>query len=272
MATVFLPPGLNALSEIDGWGVPYSEKLEVIEGVVLPGQGGTFGASGDYMVHRIAFGAWCRLGGPVVEHELTLLRPVPLKQSYLDDYADFSIRQIGVFLSLDETRGVVQEERKAMEVNAELLSSAKSLRTPIEFATERWGKFKFNRACCTWDGSGRWDRKKVRISLRSQPGEVPDAAAVACESLWGEEKKWMVACRDKAAADLLPVKNSFWLQDGEAAMTESVFRNKIKLQSVSVGNDGTFQFWFECADLFAGHAIAIKGDLASGLAEAEIAG
>jgi hypothetical protein len=46
----------------------------------------------------------------------------------------------------------------------------------------------------------------------------------------------------------------------------------MKLTSISIGSEGTFEFWHNDGDLFYGHSIQIGGSLAKGLTRADIPG
>jgi hypothetical protein len=71
---------------------------------------------------------------------------------------------------------------------------------------------------------------------------------------------------------LLPLKNDSWLGENERELTPADFKKKMKLQSINVAGDGSFEFWHDDGDLFWGHSIQIRGKLKDGLVDADIPG
>jgi hypothetical protein len=67
---------------------------------------------------------------------------------------------------------------------------------------------------------------------------------------------------------LLEVKNGSWLNEGELPMSEAQFMRKMKLESITVEEDGSFDFWFEDGDIFWGHSIEVRGDQERGFFDA----
>ena len=72
--------------------------------------------------------------------------------------------------------------------------------------------------------------------------------------------------------ELLPLKNESWLSDDEAELTAMDFKARMELVSITVGDNGRFEFWHDDGDLFWGHAIQIDGNLRDGLTDAGISG
>ena len=89
---------------------------------------------------------------------------------------------------------------------------------------------------------------------------------------WADQAGWKRKVDEFAVAELLPLKNRSWLDDGEAELTPKQFKSRMKLMSVSVAEDGRFEFWHNDGDLFWGHSIQLCGTLKEGLNAADIPG
>lgn len=55
-------------------------------------------------------------------------------------------------------------------------------------------------------------------------------------------------------------------------MSDVEFIRKIKLESITVREDGHFDFWFEDGDIFWGHSIMVRGDQERGFFDASFHG
>ena len=79
-----------------------------------------------------------------------------------------------------------------------------------------------------------------------------------------------------AADELLELAND-WSQDmdedGETpTITREQFMERMELESIEIGGDGSFTFWFGDGDLFYGHSIRVSGDLENGPNDAAMEG
>lgn len=75
-----------------------------------------------------------------------------------------------------------------------------------------------------------------------------------------------------AAKELLPTKNDFWLNDGEKEMSERTFIQMIKLESITVRDDGSYDFWYKDGDIFWGHSIEVRSEPDKGFFDASMQG
>ena len=71
---------------------------------------------------------------------------------------------------------------------------------------------------------------------------------------------------------LLPLKNDDWLDEDEDEVLPDQFKERMKLNSITVRPDGRFEFWHGDDDMFWGHAIHISGNLSKGLTGADTPG
>lgn len=276
MSTAFQPPSSDSLVTVDvAEGVQYNAACIVIEGVVSPqGQGGWGGHKG-YDVHLLSFAAWRRLGGALVGHELTLLRPVPKitpGDGVFEALPAYSIQRMSVLLSTDQTRAVVEKVLPVADPDKVLVELADRLRTPVVVSTRRFGDVTLNPTIGWFEGKAKWNRRMIELRFEKDEADGIAEAINTAETLWENQAAWKRKVDDFAVEKLLPLKNESWLDEDEADLSPADFKAKMKLQSISFAKNGRFQFWHEDGDLFWGHSIQITGNLKEGLTNADIPG
>jgi hypothetical protein len=276
----FNPPVGGSLAAVDVADVAYDERCIVIEGVVSPrGQGGWQGREAGYDVHCFAFAGWRRPGEALVERELTLLRPVPPsrggqnhEENIFERFPPYSIQRLGVLLSKDQTRAVVEQALPMDEADQELLLFSDRLRQPVVISTERFGDLALNPKVNWFEGKADWNGKTIDIYFETDEEEGIGDAIKSAERLWSEQAAWKCKVDDFAVKELLALKNEAWLSEGEAELTAHDFQARMNLVSITVGGGGRFEFWHEDGDLFWGHSIQISGNLKDGVTDANIPG
>jgi hypothetical protein len=281
MPSSFKPPASDSLATVDvAEGVSYEDQCRVVEGVVSPrGQGGWAGRDPGYDVHCFSLANWRLAGESLVGRELTLLRPVspsragePRGENIFETFPAYSIQRFSVLLTKDHMRAVVEKGLAAEPADETLHQFAQRLREPVVVSTERFGQAVMNPLIGWFEGKVKWNCKT--IELHFEPGDdggISDAIKTA-ESLWSNQSGWKRKVDDFAVEKLLPLKNDSWLGADERELTPADFKKKMKLQSINVAGDGSFEFWHDDGDLFWGHSIQIGGTLKDGLVDADIPG
>jgi len=219
-------------------------------------------------------------GRATVDRELTLLRPVPpailsgkkRDDNIFDRCPAYSVQQLSVLLSKDQTRAVVEKILTSEGPDQELLSFAEALRKPVVICTEHFGNLSLSREFDWFEGKRKWNRRLTDVVFtKSADGSIEDAIKTA-ETLWADEAGWKQRADDYAVEKLLPLKNASWLEDNDVEVTSNEFKARMKLVSITVEGKGRFTFWHEDGDLFWGHSIEIRGTLEVGLIDADIPG
>jgi hypothetical protein len=279
MPSAFMPPPRESLAEVDVAKVAYDDRCIVIEGVVSPaGQGARPGPTDGYDVHIFSFAAWRRLGESLVERKLTLLRPEPPSRALkreddvLQQFPPCSIQRFSVLLSKDNTRAVVEEVLTIERPDQELLLFSDRLRQPVVISTEQFGDLLLNREVDWFEGKIDWNGETVIINLEKGEDGGIDAAIQTANVLLSDQATWKRRIDEFAVTELLPLKNESWLDDGEVKLTAKDFKTRMELLSITVGDDGRFEFWHDDGELFCGHSIQIKGNLEDGPTDADIPG
>lgn len=73
-------------------------------------------------------------------------------------------------------------------------------------------------------------------------------------------------------AGLLPELNNGWFPEDHEPVTESKFREYLKLTEVTVYAHGKFEFFYRTGALFSDHSIIVSGSIAGGTLSASLAG
>ncbi|MEM6784675.1 MAG: DUF2262 domain-containing protein [Bacteroidota bacterium] len=276
MRAAYHPPSLATLTDLDVSEATYSTEPVVVQGLVsMRSQGAT--VQEDHLAHLFSLAAWRRVGGPLVERKLTILRSVPKGHPGSANAPPGSQVRITVVLSDDETRAVFLNDLglgdRYEHASDDLLDLAEDLRRPATTETERFGTLTENQRLDWMEGTATWNGATVRLTLnRGLRGRI-DAeditpALETAEQLWADQAGWndrIEAC----AATLYPIWDGGWRRpedDPEAFVT------LMTLETIVCAPDGAFEFWYDDGDLFAGHAILVGGTTTDGPTEASLAG
>ncbi len=281
MPSPFVPPAIGSLASADvAEGVAYEDQCRVVEGVVSPrGQSGWPGRGPGYDIHTFSLADWRLAGGALVGRELTLLRPVSPErdgerraEKIFETFPAYSIQNFSVLLTKDRTRAVVAEVLPARPEDETLRQLARRLREPVVVATARFGEVTMNPLNGRFEGKAKWNRKAVELHFEPGDDGGISGAIRTAEGLWSDQSGWQRKVDDFAVAELLPLKNDSWLGEGEQELTPADFKKTMRLQAITVAEDGSFEFWHDDGGLFCGHAIQIQGTLKGGLVDADIPG
>jgi len=272
----FKSPNIDRLAEVDQADCEYDEKCKIIQGVVSPVGAGGWPRSNDYQVHCFSFAAWREIDGTakeeMIEQKLTILRPVPLGKIPFDDFPEYTLHRIKALLSKDRTRAIFAGAEKLDSPDAELLAFTEELQKPVIVSTERFGELTLNRRIDWFEGNADWNGRPIEISFDvSDQSQLPEALKTA-EALWDAQVDWKRRVDEYAVHKLLRLKNDSWLDEDESPLTPEQFKSRMRLQSISVHTDGSFDFWHDDGSLFWGHSIQISGTLGRGLTDADIPG
>lgn len=149
------------------------------------------------------------------------------------------------------------------------LMHAKRLQAPTIHNDAVFGKMKLDRRFNSYEAPAKWNGKRITISIDS--GKLENGLKIA-HALWKDQAKWKKRVEDFAVAQLLPNKNEIWLEEGEKPLTPEQFKKRMKLESISIYDSGSFAFWHDDGDLFWGHSIQISADLKRGPYDADTPG
>lgn len=273
MPSSFDPPGIESLVDIDVADTSYGKESIVIQGVVSAGsQNGWSGENDNYEVHHFTFAAWHRIGEPIVNRDLIILRPVAPGADYWDDFPEHSIHRISVLLSSDQTRAIFKEALPVDAPDEELQKISVDLQKPVVFSTKQFGDLVLDRRIDWFEAKVKWDGKTIRTTFSVDHDKPADNALKTAEELWSDQMNWTQRIEAHAVKELLELKNGNWLKGDETKFTTEQFTTRMTLTSISLSSEGEFEFWYDDGDLFWGHSIMVSGNLKDGPTEASIQG
>jgi hypothetical protein len=273
--------------------------LVTIAGVVSArGPGGSRAQGERQWTFSFDFDGWRVAGGPLRTEQLLVRRKVSERQldTYQKSIKPHQLLSIRARL-LDQPRKdagllrgaaadallvkVLGPERD----DAELRRHAALLQQPVTRKDPVLGKLTLNRRFGSYERKAKWNGKAVRVDLspvedrarKSKGGGAGDAdslgpAVRAAHALWRDQQKWARRITNFAVKKLLDLYNDTWRVEDEPRLDAAQFARRMKLESVSFNPDGSFAFWHDDGDLFAGHTIMVNGDVKRGPTDADIAG
>ncbi|MCQ4086396.1 DUF2262 domain-containing protein [Saccharibacillus sp. JS10] len=171
--------------------------------------------------------------------------------------------QIGfAFRDLDLVMGGVTEEEMENEFlgMAEIVVPAPPIvRTaqdnpPIDWAD---GTFVFQPESQVFSSEYQFGEHRIEIRLEQSERKQALESLDRLEKIVGELPNLDLAARCYAAKELLELKNDSWLDEDEEECSETIFIQRMQLESLTLSEDGDLAFWYEDGDLFWGHSICV---------------
>ena len=249
--------------------------MTLITGIVDAGGPGGGRSQGEklYTLH-LDLVAWRAGEGEIRREQLRVRKP--LSERELDRLMakirpDSLIRLKGRLLEKSE-HGATARLVNIVSLNPkdpELAAHAKRLQAPTVHQDAVFGKMKLDRRFNSYETPAKWNGKKITISIDS--GKLENGLKIA-HALWKDQAKWKKRVEDFAVAQMLSDKNEGWLEEGEKPLTPEQFKKRMKLESISIYDSGSFAFWHDDGDLFWGHSIQISADLKRGPYDADTPG
>lgn len=263
-------------SMADKWA---ETPIEVLIGLVdifeLQGQ-----SNGDgHWKFLFNFVCWKISGGPIHRQRLWIESPVISEVEYdsmWERIEPFSVVRIRARLAEEPIKGkskaLLVEFLGKDESDAELLQESIEIQKPVVHQDSVFGELKYERQVNWYVGKSIWNGQLVSLYLTLENSTSIDAVLEAAHSLWQNQSEWVKRIEDFAVQELLPLKNRDWLECDEPPLTESDFKDLMKLASVSVASKGSFRFAFQDSDMFRGRSIFVDGNFSDGPTLAELGG
>lgn len=263
-----------SLARIDTEDCPYENECVTIQGIVSPRhQSGMNGRNESSWLHYFEFAAWRRLGGPIVNRELLIIRPVERREDYFSAFPAYSVHRLSVLLSKDGRRAVLEKSVPMNRSDADLLAVERELRKPIIISTKTFGDLVLNRKTGWFEGNAKWNGKTVAVVFDTDDGKRAITRALqTAEAIWANPSRWKRDAEAIAVKELLPIKNGTWLGEGQEVLKKEEFVKRMSLRAIHMYEDGSFSFWYDDGGLFSGHVIEVGGSLKDGLRYASFHG
>ena len=249
-----------------------------ITGVVdAGGPAGVAGQDGAWFL-VLELEVWREPDGDICHEELRCEQPLDRAEldRVMETVQPHAVVRLEVQLAeheCGELRASITRVLETEAADAELQGLAAELQKPVTVEHEALGTFTLDRRIDAWRGKARWRGDEVDLDLNvDEDGEGVDRPAAVAAELLADQASWQVKIDAALSAELLALKNDSWLEDGESALTEEQFLQRIQAEALHVYPDGDFELYYDDGDLFWGHCITVSGSLEGGVAEAKIQG
>nr|WP_314383770.1 DUF2262 domain-containing protein [uncultured Cardiobacterium sp.] len=136
--------------------------------------------------------------------------------------------------------------------------------------------FVLNKKFNTYNGEGEWLGHTIRLALDSDDEqERPTAAAIATlHRLYAAPQDWQDRLTAHAARELITTARE-WQEDAENGnpnLSEAEFARRIRLEEITISEEGGFTAWFDDDNIFWGHVIMVSINADGEYEDAEFAG
>lgn len=173
---------------------------------------------------------------------------------------------------LDSPQALLEALAGGVTDDDELNRALARSQQPITLIDAQFGMFTFDRRADWFEAKTRWGRAPVALTVVAKESIEAERAITIARELWREQRAWHERIERYAVEKLLPLKNGNWLGEEEEPFSAKAFVSQMTLESISVHPDGSFEFWHDDGDLFWGHSIVVRGNLADGPTDADIPG
>ncbi|KWI47340.1 hypothetical protein WT72_30960 [Burkholderia pseudomultivorans] len=154
----------------------------------------------------------------------------------------------------------------------ELAERARQLQLPVTYEDTLFGICRFDRRVGWFEAHANWNDTDVRLYLEAATVEALPSVLEHAHALWRDAATWDARVSEQAVADLLKLKQSTWMEEGESEVSADDFKRRLALQSISIDAQAGFEFCFADGDLFFGHVVVVDGSLDRGPRSARIGG
>jgi hypothetical protein len=222
---------------------------------------------------RFTLQPWRREGRERSEQPLRVRKAVSHEEldRLRDQIKAYQVVRLRVIVN-DGDEALLVDVADAADSDPELREAAAQLQVPKTRMHPQFGILTLNRKVDWWEADPVWLDRPIRLHIVPDGEGGIDGALSTASALWSDPRAWSGRISSFAVEELLPLKNESWRDDDEPEVTSDEFRRKMSLQSVTVYDDGTFEFSHDDGNLFWGHCIQIAGDIESGPTDADIPG
>lgn len=194
---------------------------------------------------------------PVLADFMKLIRPYSIIEARIKDFTSNGaavLEAVQVFAGEDGELTTVKDE----------------LLTPVRIDTPHFGVLELDRRFGEYVGQIDWCGSNVSLCLSCSDHNAPEAVLAVADTLFSARRDWSMRVKEFAADRMLSLKNDNWLHDDESDLSREDFISCMTLTEISIDESGSFTFSNDDGDLFWGHSIAVSGNIADGLKDAEI--
>lgn len=276
-------PGLTALKREAAqlWRELARAPAGDLVGVVQPKGvgGGKLQGEKDWTL-QIPLLAWRFDGGPLRKEALVVRKRVTERgvAAMIDRLGDYEVVRMRVRVAEENITGTPQAMLVRMigrVDDAEMLKAVGRLKNPAKIKTRRLGDLKLNPASGELEGRVEWNGRRPRLTLEPDRRGRMERSIERAEWLAGTvaaRRIWQGRIERKILATAYEDWKKTWRLADDKVLPPERFLKKLKLTAISMGPDGAFSFWYDDGDLFAGHAVVVRGNVSRGVQEATVKG
>jgi hypothetical protein len=137
--------------------------------------------------------------------------------------------------------------------------------TPVRIVDPTFGQFELNKRFHMFEGIVDFGGENIKLKL---DGRNLDRCFEIARTLWNNADSWKQKAQNFAIQELLPLKNQFWLEEGQEELTVDTFANSLQLETIAISSNGSIEFYYNDGDLFFGHTIELSGEIHGGFRRA----
>jgi hypothetical protein len=157
--------------------------------------------------------------------------------------------------------------------DAELSAKAEPILRPPPYHHPKLGRFvPDTRLPDMFEGQALWQGRQTKVVLMAGGSTTLDDRAETFLRLTSAQDQWAARSEDRIFEELYDVWNDNWRNDNQPKLVRKDWLARLRLQSIVVNEDGSFEFHYEDGDLFWGHAIMASGTFEDGVTHAEMWG
>jgi hypothetical protein len=161
-------------------------------------------------------------------------------------------------------------------LNKVLLDFQEEYQKPVEMFDPYFGKLTLCKSLNSFEREVEYLGSSVELSIHDDDDDdlryTFNERLEIAKTLMKDIEKWSLLAKEFAALKLIELKNSFWLGEGESAVNKDEFISRLKISSITIYIDGSFDITFTDGNLFFGHLISVSGSLSEGLTQADMLG
>lgn len=208
--------------------------------------------------------AWRLGGGPVQHDELVATQQtgVPTINKTQESLGGYAVVRMRVRLAST----VWQGKRQARIVkllgrsrDRQMLAEAERLRKPVRFKDPTVGTCTLDRASGDFVARVTWNRRRVALSLRSDPGGSPAKSLAHAKKLFSKQREIEQRIRHVLGTTSYRLWLGSWREEGDRLLSRDVFVARPRLDAITIEPSGAFQFWFDDRGMFWGHGVVVRG-------------
>jgi hypothetical protein len=149
--------------------------------------------------------------------------------------------------------------------DADVRAFLRAYLTPVRIVDSTFGQFELNKRFHKFVGIVDFGGENIKLIL---DGRSLDQCFEIARTLWNNADSWKQRAQNFAIQELLPLKNDFWLEEGQEELTADLFANSLQLETIAISSNGSIEFYYNDGDLFFGHTIELSGEIHGGFRRA----